>query len=72
MVKSGVDLGAREDAGEEVEGDDELPAVATEGKEDGEAKKGAPRGATRGKPAPKKAPTVQVKKAPGKAKKGDE
>ncbi len=71
MVKSGVDLGAREDAGEvlALEGDD----LATEGKEEGE-KKSAPRGRG-GKPgaaAPKKAPTVQVKKAPGKTKKSEE
>lgn len=66
MVASGVDLGEREDAGEEVEAE----AAAVEAREEGEAKKAAR--APRGKPAPKKAPTVQVKRTPGKAKKGEE
>ena len=69
MVKSGVDLGARENVNDMLSDE----ALATEGKEEGEKK--ASRGRN-GKPsaanAPKKAPTVQVKKAPGKVKKSDE
>jgi small subunit ribosomal protein S2 len=58
MSSSGADLGAREDAGQVID-----MSAAGEGKDDNEERKG--RGANRGKPA-KKAPTVTVKKAPGK------
>jgi small subunit ribosomal protein S2 len=67
MTRSGADLGEREDvtevlaldaAGEESEG------------EDSDKKKGARGG--RKAAAPKKAPTVTVKKAPGKTKKSEE
>lgn len=59
MSASGVDLGARADAGEVID-----MSKAEEGKDDdNEERKG--RGAARGKPA-KKAPTVTVKKTPGK------
>ena len=73
MVKSGADLGAREDAGEvlpldvsEVAGDHTL-AGKKEADESEDRKKNAPRG-RKGAPsaAPKKAPMVQVKKTPGK------
>ena len=62
LVRSGQDLGEREDAGEMIaaEGSDEKP----EAKDDAEdAKKG--RGGRKA-PAAKKAPTVTVKKTPGK------
>lgn len=67
LVKSGADLGAREDAGEVIQMD---VAEATEGKDDSEEgdKKKAARG--RKGAAPKKAPTVQVKKT--RAKKDEE
>jgi len=60
MSASGADLGAREDAGAVID-----MSAAGEGKDDNEERKG--RGASRGKGAPaKKAPTVTVKKTPGK------
>lgn len=74
MVASGVDLGTREDGGEILSLDED---VATEGKAEADnsnEKKSAPRGRG-GKPAaaaPKKAPTVTVKKTPGKTKKTEE
>ena len=66
MVKSGADLGAREDGGELVHaeaGDHTAEAKAADDSND--QKKGANRG-RKGAPAPKKAPTVTVKKTPGK------
>lgn len=73
MVASGVDLGAREDAGEilSLEGD----ALATEGRAeaDGNAeRKSTPRGRGKAAGTAKKAPTVTVKKAPAKPRKGEE
>lgn len=69
MVKSGVDLGTREDAGEVINLSEE-EQLANEGRDEGEKKPARGRG--KAAPAPKKAPTVQVKKGPKTAKKGDE
>jgi small subunit ribosomal protein S2 len=76
MVKSGADLGAREDASEIVplEASEVASEVAVETKEasDGEDRKKGGRG-RKGAPAPKKPPMVTVKKSPGKtAKKSEE
>ncbi len=74
MVSSGADLGEREDAGEilNIDGMDASGEVSPE-KEKRDAdnednkKKGASRGGRKAPAsAPKKAPTVQVKKTPGK------
>ena len=67
MSRTGVDLGEREDVTEVLPID---MAEAGEG-EDTEKKKGGPR-ARKGAAAPKKAPTVTVKKTPGKTKKSEE
>lgn len=69
MTSSGMDLGAREDITDVMSADSAADIAQAKGDEEGEAKKGA-RG--RGKPSAKKAPTVTVKKAPGKPKKGEE
>lgn len=72
MVNSGVDLGAREDAGEMLSDDEAAAAEVQARDESAEAPKKGARAPRGGKAAPKKAPTVTVKKAPGKAKKGEE
>ena len=70
MVASGTDLGARADISEVLPLDGELSPEAEKNAADNEEnkKKGAPRGGRRSPTAaaPKKAPTVQVKKTPGK------
>jgi len=76
MVRTGADLGAREDAAEvlaidEMEGASEGRDSEKKNADTDEGKKKGARGASRGKsaaPAPKKPPMVQVKKAPGKKK----
>ena len=67
MVKSGADLGARADAGEalEVVAADHTMEAKMESDEGEERKKGAGRG-RKGAAVAKKAPTVTVKKTPGK------
>jgi small subunit ribosomal protein S2 len=69
MVATGADLGARADATEvlAMEGMDPDSAEGKAAADDESSKKGAPRG-RKGAPsaAPKKAPTVTVKKTPGK------
>jgi small subunit ribosomal protein S2 len=67
MTRSGQDMGEREDITEVLPID---MAEAGEGEET-EKKKGAAPRARKGAPAPKKAPTVTVKKAPGKKKSED-
>jgi len=71
LVKSGADLGEREDAGEVIAmpvGDHTAEGKAAA--DDNEENKKGARG-RKGAPAPKKAPTVQVKKTPGKGKKDE-
>jgi small subunit ribosomal protein S2 len=85
MVATGTDLGAREDATEVLPletsevasvAEPQLPpppqAAPAASEEAGEEKKKGGRSRKSGSSAPKKAPTVQVKKTPGKGKKGEE
>ncbi len=73
MVKSGVDMGEREDGAEiiPVSGHVHAKAADKDASED-DSKKKAARNGRGGKPAAKKAPVVTVKKTPGKAGKKSE